>query len=101
MSKQMQQALDLCVRAIDNLLPGAKHIPADVGLVNAALMTARPLLEVPTYPRHVADHIVQYDDNVFVWYDEAGLAGGAAETLEVAEAQLSAYVQCLEVFNGK
>ena len=93
MSKQMQQALDLCVRAIEN--------PADINLINTALMTARPLLEVATYPRYVADHIIQYEANVFVWYDEAGLAGGAAESLEIAEAQLSSYAQCLEMFNEK
>lgn len=40
---QLRSALSLCVKAIDNLLPGAKFIPADVGLVNEALMTARPL----------------------------------------------------------
>lgn len=40
---QLRRALSLCVKAIDNLLPGAKFIPADVGLVNEALMAARPL----------------------------------------------------------
>ena len=43
--QQLRSALSLCVKAIDNLLPGAKFIPADVGLVNEALMTARPLCE--------------------------------------------------------
>ncbi len=41
---QLEQALALCVKAIDNLLPGAPKIPCDVGLINAALMTARPLV---------------------------------------------------------
>ena len=36
----MQEALALCVAAIDNL-------PADMGLINEALMKARPLLEEP------------------------------------------------------
>ena len=43
----MQEALALCVAAIDTLLPGARHIPADIGLINEALMKARPLLEEP------------------------------------------------------
>ena len=41
--QQLRSALSLCVKAIDNLLPGAKHIVADVGLINEALMAARPL----------------------------------------------------------
>ena len=40
---QLEQALALCVRAIDNLLPGAAHTPADIGLINNALLKARPL----------------------------------------------------------
>ena len=42
---ELEQALALCVRAIDNLLPGARHIPADIGLINEALLKARPLVE--------------------------------------------------------
>lgn len=41
----LQEALALCVKAIDHLLPGAKHIPCDVGLINQALIAARPLIE--------------------------------------------------------
>ena len=41
---KLEQALALCVRAIDNLLPGAAHIPADIGLINKALLKARPLV---------------------------------------------------------
>lgn len=42
---QLEDALRLCVKAIDNLLPGAAHIPADIGLINTALIKARPLVE--------------------------------------------------------
>lgn len=42
---ELEQALALCVRAIDNLLPGVAHIPADIGLINTALIKARPLVE--------------------------------------------------------
>ena len=42
---ELEQALALCIRAIDNLLPGATRIPADIGLINQALLKARPLVE--------------------------------------------------------
>lgn len=42
---EVEKALALCVRAIDELLPGAKHIPCNVGLINDALIKARPLTE--------------------------------------------------------
>lgn len=35
-----RNALELCAKAIENLLPGAKHIVADVGLINDALLRA-------------------------------------------------------------
>lgn len=41
----LEDALQLCVRAIKDLLPGAKHIAANVGLINEALVTARALLK--------------------------------------------------------
>lgn len=41
----LRKTLALCVRAIDNLLPGATHIPVDLGLINLALTDARPLVE--------------------------------------------------------
>lgn len=41
---RLEQALALCVRAIDNLLPGATHIPADIGLIDEALLKARSLV---------------------------------------------------------
>lgn len=41
----VESALAMCVAAIDQLLPGAKHIPCDVGLINQALIAARPLIE--------------------------------------------------------
>lgn len=48
---ELEEALALCVAAIDQLLPGAKHIPCDVGLINQALITARPLIEESHDPR--------------------------------------------------
>lgn len=41
----VRMALAQCVAAIDQLLPGMRHIACDVGLINTALIAARPLLE--------------------------------------------------------
>ena len=43
--EDLRHALRLTVRAIEDLLPGAKHIAANVGLINEALITARALLQ--------------------------------------------------------
>jgi hypothetical protein len=48
------------------------------------------------YPKTISDHIVQYDENVFVWIDETGNVGGASPTLEQAQKSLERYVKhCL------
>ena len=39
--EEVLEALQLCDKAIDNLLPGAKHIVADAGLINEALLASR------------------------------------------------------------
>ena len=44
----LRQALTLCVASLDQLLPYLAKVPADVGLLNGALMAARPLLEKRT-----------------------------------------------------
>ena len=48
----LRHALTLCVASLDQLLPYLAKVPADVGLLNDALMAARPLLESegPDYP---------------------------------------------------
>ena len=40
-----QRAIYQIVAAVENLLPGARHIPADIGLINDALLAARPLID--------------------------------------------------------
>lgn len=51
MNKQEHEALRLCVASLDQLLPYLAKVPADVGLLNGALMAARPLLnEAPVEP---------------------------------------------------
>lgn len=46
MNKQEHEALRLCVASLDQLLPYLAKVPADVGLLNEALVAARPLLKV-------------------------------------------------------
>lgn len=41
--QELQATLGMCVKAIDELLPGMAKIPCDVGLINEALIKARPL----------------------------------------------------------
>ena len=43
--EELTDALELLLRAFDSLLPGAKTIPIDLGLLNEAAMKARPLVE--------------------------------------------------------
>lgn len=42
---ELEQALTKCVASLDQLLPYLAKVPADVGLLNEALVAARPLLE--------------------------------------------------------
>lgn len=43
--QDMKEALPLLLEAFDALLPGAKYIAVDIGLLNEAAMKARPLVE--------------------------------------------------------
>lgn len=45
---ELEQAITLCVASLDQLLPYLAKVPADVGLLNDALVAARPLLEKRT-----------------------------------------------------
>lgn len=54
-------------------------------------MPAITWIQKPKYPLHVADHIIQYDEHVFVWMDETENAGGVGQTLEEAQRQLKLY----------
>ena len=42
------------------------------------------------------DHILQYDSDIFVWFDEAGIVSGAAPTFNEAERQLNNYAKSLD-----
>jgi len=50
MNKQEHEALRLCVESLDQLMPYLAKVPTDVGLLNDALMAARPLLKQEPAP---------------------------------------------------
>lgn len=47
------------------------------------------------YPISHGTHIIQYHDETFVWYDEAGLQGGVTYSLEQAQEALKKYSEDL------
>lgn len=47
------------------------------------------------YPIVIESHIYQYDEGVFVWFDETGGVGGASNYLEEARAQMKRYAESL------
>lgn len=63
---------------------------------NAKLMALTPslaeaYLAKPKYPIVIESHIYQYDEGVFVWFDETGGVGGASNYLEEAREQMKRY----------
>ena len=66
---------------------------AEVDEPAAARMRAVIMSSSPTYPTTAARHIVQYDERVFVWFDETDAVGGAANTLEEAQAAITKYAR--------
>lgn len=48
-------------------------------------------LSRPKYPIVIESHIYQYDEGVFVWFDETGGVGGASNYLEEAREQMKRY----------
>jgi hypothetical protein len=47
------------------------------------------------YPIIISQSIYQYDSNVFVWFTEAGMVGGASNFLSDAEQELSDYADSI------
>lgn len=52
-------------------------------------------VDQPAYPISHGTHIIQYHDETFVWYDEAGLQGGVTYSLEQAQEALKKYSEDL------
>lgn len=49
------------------------------------------------YPIIIESHIYQYDEGVFVWFDETGGVGGASNYLEEARQELKRYADNLGI----
>lgn len=47
------------------------------------------------YPIMIDSHLYQYGEDVYVWFDEAGMASGAASTEIEARRQLQQYLTFL------
>lgn len=47
------------------------------------------------FPIIIEPNIYQYDEHVFVWFDETGGVGGASNYLEEARRQMQAYADRL------
>lgn len=65
---------------------------------NAKLMAMAPALAEAylaksKYPIIIESHIYQYDEGVFVWFDETGGVGGASNYLEDAREQMKRYAE--------
>ena len=48
-----------------------------------------------TYPIILEPDIYQYDEGVFVWFDETGSVGGASNYLSEARSQMNRYAESL------
>ena len=46
-----------------------------------------------TYPIHHTPYLIQFDERVFVWFDEVGIASGASPSLEQAVEDQVRYIQ--------
>ena len=46
-----------------------------------------------TYPIIIEPDIYQYDEGVFVWFDETGGVGGASNYLSEARSQMKRYAE--------
>jgi hypothetical protein len=63
--------------------------------MQAIILERDALRAAPKYPMNHGTHIIQFGDETFVWYDEAGLQGGVEYSLKSAEAVLLRYVEQL------
>jgi len=60
-------------------------------LLALAPALAEAYLAKKQYPIVIESHIYQYDEGVFVWFDETGGVGGASNYLEEAREQMKRY----------
>ena len=62
-------------------------------LLALAPALAEAYLAKKQYPIVIEENIYQYDEGVFVWFDETGGVGGASNYLEEAQEQMKRYAE--------
>lgn len=73
---------------------GLPDNPIDILITDYNTNAGKP--EPVVYPINHGTHIIQFHDETFVWYDEAGLQGGLAYSLKQAQTDLKRYADSLE-----
>lgn len=68
---------------------------SDAKLMAMAPALAETLIKKMEYPKKVADHIWQYDENTYLWEDETQNWGGVAWSIEEATRQMKEYAKTL------
>lgn len=66
---------------------------ANAKLIAMAPALAEAYLAKQKYPIIIEENIYQYDEGVFVWFDETGGVGGASNYLEHVKDQMKRYVK--------
>lgn len=92
---------DCCERMIDSIMSGSVRSGV-VGICHAVNNWAREQADKKVKPAsngfeaiHHGSHIVQFDPNVFVWYDEAAAPRGVETTLLGAQTALERYITAI------
>lgn len=65
----------------------------DAYIMQMAPLLAEAYVNNTKYPIEIEPHLYQYGEGVYVWFDEAGLVGGAANTLGEASRQMKLYLK--------
>lgn len=68
---------------------------ASAKLMALAPALAEAYLARKQYPIVIEENIYQYDEGVFVWFDETGGVGGASNYLEEAKEQMKRYADTM------
>lgn len=79
----------------ENIVGMRKKIKAQADHIRRLEQRIREIRETNIPLRHPDPHIHQYGEGVFVWFDEAGLPGGAECNLKAARDALTRYQESL------
>lgn len=82
-------------RCVTPTEPNADLMMMAPTLAKKYLEQTEELKQMKKYPIIHDSHLYQYGEDVYVWFDEAGLVGGAANTLEQAKDEQTRYLKNL------